>query len=136
MANLKLLLLLLVFNYNQCIGQKTDSTLLNNYIEKADSLFRTFKFDSASVYYCKAAALYEREQHWLSCVKNYRLTSNALLKAAKYDTALYYAHKTLDIAENRFQENKEEMFEKSDVLINMADVLEKKGNYKEELALC
>lgn len=136
MVNLRLFLFLSVFNLNLSFGQKTESILLNDNVEKADSLFRICKYDSASVYYCKAASLYEKAQNWLSCVKSYRLTSNALLKAAKCDTALYYTHKALDIAETRFRERKDEIFEKSDVFINMADVREKKGKFKEELALC
>jgi CHAT domain-containing protein len=107
------------------------------FIQNADYLFNNYKYDSASVYYYKAAASYERDQNWLSCVKNYRLTSNALLKAAKYDTALYYARKALNIAETHFQEtNKDEIFEKSDVLINIADINEKMRKFDQELSYC
>lgn len=104
---------------------------------KADTLYKIFKYDSAAFYFKRAAVKYEQEKDWMPCVKNYRLTSNAFLKAAKYDTAWFYSNKALCLTEQYFHENnKEEMFEKSDVYLNMANVLEKEGNYEDELLKC
>ena len=59
------------------------------------------------------------------------------VEAAKYDTAHYYSRKALDLADKYFQEsNKEEMFEKADVLLTLADINEKEGQYDEELTNC
>ncbi len=118
-------------------GQMNTTGTAWKYGQKADSLYNIFKYNSASVYYYKAAALFEKQLNWLPCVKNYRLAGNALLQAAKYDTALYYSQKALTIAETCFREkNKDEMFEKSDVLLNMANINENKEKYDDELIDC
>jgi tetratricopeptide (TPR) repeat protein len=137
MKKLYLLPLCIVFSLQINFGQENKNEIAKALANKADTLFRYYKYDSAAVYYCKTAGWYEQKQNWLLGVKNYRLTSNALIKAAKYDTAYYFSRKALDLANKYFQEsNKEEMFEKPDVFINMADVNEKKGKYKEELESC
>jgi len=118
-------------------GQINKSEIVQEFENKADTLYKYFKYDSASVYYCKAAELYEQQQNWLPCVKNYRLTSNAKIKAAKFDKALYYSGKAFDLAKRYFKENnKNEMLEKSDILINKADLYENKGKYDQELVTC
>src|SRR6266542_923621 len=104
---------------------------------KADSLIKIFKYDSASVYYCKAAKLFEQEQNWLLAVKNYRLTSNAFIRIAKYDSSLYYFGLLIDLVERHFKEyNRDDMFEKSDDYINLADIEEKKVKYNNQLSYC
>ena len=101
---------------------------------KADSLFQAFRYDSSAVYYCKAASVYEQKRDWMHCVKNYRLTSNAFLKTAKYDSAFDYSQKAFSISLKHFQENnKDEMYEKSDILLCLGNVTEMKGKYQEEL---
>jgi tetratricopeptide (TPR) repeat protein/CHAT domain-containing protein len=137
MKLINLLFFLVILTFQVSFSQVNTTKDVKEFEAIADTLFKYFKYDSASVYYRKAAQFYEKEQDWLTCVKNYRLTSNALLKAAKYDTALYYTNKALTIAETYFlKNNKDEMFEKSDVLINLADADEKKGKYEEELLYC
>jgi tetratricopeptide (TPR) repeat protein len=136
-----ILLLILIFTETQnsfpASNQLQETSYVVNIEQKADSLFSTFKYDSASVYFFTLANLYEHQQNWLPCVKNYRLTSNALIKAAKYDTATYYAQRALDIVVNHFVENnKNEMIEKSDVLLNIANISEKKEKFEQELNYC
>jgi CHAT domain-containing protein/Tfp pilus assembly protein PilF len=115
-------------------GQINKNKIVQEFENKADTLYKYFKYDSASVYYCKAAEFYEQQQEWLPCAKNYRLTSTAKIKAAKFDMASYYSGKAFDLAKKYFKENnKDEMFEKSDILINMADIDEKKGKCEQEL---
>src|ERR1035437_6940902 len=104
---------------------------------KADSLVQVFRYDSSVVYYCKAAKLYEQKQDWLHCAKNYRLTSDAFIRAAKYDSAFDYSQKAFIISQKHFQENnKDEIYEKADILLNLGNVTEKKGKYQEELLYC
>jgi tetratricopeptide (TPR) repeat protein len=107
------------------------------FINKADSLFKAFHYDSASVFYRNTAYLYESRQNWLNCAKNYRLAGDAMNKAAKYDSALFFTNKAMSIAEKHFHEdNRNEIFEKSDILLSYSDVYENKGKFDEEFLCC
>jgi len=135
MKNLNFLFFCIFLLSQVTFGQvKTKSTAVD-FEKKADTLYSTFiKYDSAAVYYYKAAKLNEQLFDWLSCVKDYRLTSISLTKAAKFDTALFYAQKAFNISEIYFKEsNKDEMFEKSDVLLSLGDLSDRKGKIQEEL---
>jgi tetratricopeptide (TPR) repeat protein len=134
MKFIQLLLIFSVFNVQVATSQSGIQDKTKEYENLADTLYKYFKYDSASLYYSKAAKLYEQNQQWLQCVKNYRLTSDALVQTAKYDTAFYYSKRALDLEDKLFQEsNKDEMLEYFDALLNMANIAEKQGKYKVEL---
>lgn len=118
-------------------GQSGSTYQPNQYRSIADSLLGKYKYDSASIYYLKAAQLYKQESNWLNCVKNYRLTASALLNTINYDTSLFYANTALDLAEKHFRvDNRDEILEKTDCLLILADLKEKKGKYREDLIYC
>ena len=134
-------LLIFIFGYitlcsSSIYGQQTDTIEISQLEQKATELYKTFKYDSAAHCHFQAAKIYEQEENWINSVKNYRLTAKSLNQAIKFDTALYFTQKALDIANNYFLENiKNEAFEKAETFIVLGDIKENLENYKEEL-LC
>jgi CHAT domain-containing protein len=118
-------------------AQLIDSSEIKKLSNSAEFFFNNLKYDSASVYYNRLEKLYETQRDWLLCATTYRLNSNAMIKIAKYDSALSYIKKALDIAETSFLETtKEEMTEKTEILLGYSCILEDKGEYQQALTFC
>lgn len=130
MRKLIVFLSLITSYCNVIFSQQIDSTKVSHWEQKAKGLYETFKYDSAGYYYLQAAEIYKQQKEWVKSAYNYRSTANSLILAIKPDSALYFAQKANNIANNYFIENtKNETFEKADILLTFGDIHKRQGKY-------
>lgn len=135
---MKILLLLIIFFVPLEQSANSQSDIPNKTLEQlAGDLMDHFKYDSAAYCYGNLAEQYEQGQNWMQSIRNYRLASDALLKAAMYENAFKNSQKALMLAKEHVNTaNKDEVIEKSDILISMADVNERTEQFDQELSYC
>lgn len=99
-------LILIVFNTHANHAQKlTDTLTANKHLEEAGYLVEDSKYDSAIVYYKKAAGLYEEYEAWNKYIQSLHGIGESNLKLSKHDTAMFYFEKALSHAELYLDEN-------------------------------
>ena len=116
---------------------KPDTTLANQYFAKAEELIQKARYDSSNYYFKKASVIYETvgneynerigwEKH-VACINN---IGNNFRRLGKYEQAMEYLHRALEIGFNKVGQNHIEI---ANIYYNIGIVEFYKSNYEAAL---
>ena len=100
-----------ILSSNQTFSQpntkltEPDTTLANQYFYKADSLAKKAQYDSSNYYFEKASVIYKEAKIWGKYVKCLNNIGINLRKKSKYENAMEYLKKALNVGLYRLSEN-------------------------------